>query len=489
MPQGLRVRVSSCPPKKMKVTTENKTGLKKILKVFIDKKTMNDHMIEKYDEIKKTVVLKGFRPGKVPAEILKKQFGKAIFAEVLDKVLKDTSSKAIADSKIKIASQPKLDLKVYGEDKDLEYTMEIEELPKVNIDKINDIKINEYEIKVSEKDINTKIEEIAKNQNNFKDKDKNEVSKNEDLVIFDYSATIDGEKFEGGEGKNTQIILGKDLFIKGFDKQLTGIKVNEEVKVDTILPESYPNKKYANKKANFLCKILNVKKPIDTIINEEFAKNLGAKDLNDLKVLVSKQITDQYKQTLDIITKNEILDQLNKSEDIQIPETLISQEVDLLSQGMNEEDKKKHKFDHEKSAKKRIKTGLLLNEFGEINKINVEEDEIKKEIQKQISTMPGQEKMVIDYYQKNPSAAASLRGGILEEKIISLIKEKAKSKKNTITIQEAEKLIINQNKHTHNHNHDHHSKNVVKEKTSKVKKKPSDKKKIVSKSKKKSSKK
>ena len=147
----------------MKVTTENKTGLKKILKVFIDKKTMNDHMIEKYDEIKKTVVLKGFRPGKVPANILKKQFGKAIFAEVLDKVLKDTSSKAIADSKIKIASQPKLDLKVYGEDKDLEYTMEIEELPKVNIDKINDIKINEYEIKVSEKDINTKIEEIAKN--------------------------------------------------------------------------------------------------------------------------------------------------------------------------------------------------------------------------------------------------------------------------------------------------------------------------------------
>ena len=465
----------------MKVTTENKKGLKKVLKVFIDRKTMNNHMIEKYDEIKKTIVLKGFRPGKVPSEILKKQFGKSIFAEVLDKVLKDTSSKAIIESKIKIASQPKLDLKIYGEDKDLEYTMEVEELPVVNIDKINDIKLKEYEIKVAEKDIKSKIDEIAKNQNNFTDKEKNEISKKDDLIIFDYTATIDGENFEGGDGKNTQIVLGKDLFIKGFDKQLIGVKINEDVKVNTILPESYPNKKFANKKAFFLCKILNVKKPVATIINDEFAKNLGAKDLNDLKVLVSKQISDQYKQTLDVITKNEILDQLDKFQDIQIPETLIFQEVDLLSQGMNDEDKKKHKSDHEISAKKRIKTGLLLNEFGEKNNIKVNEDEIKKEIQKQINTMPGQEKMVIDYYQKNPSAAASLRGGILEEKIISLIKEKAKSKKNTITIEEAEKIISNQNKNHHKHAHPHSNESKV----SNDQKPLSKKKKILSKTKKK----
>jgi len=372
-------------------------------------------------------------------------------------------------------------LKIYGEDKDLEYTMEVEELPVVNIDKINDIKLKEYEIKVAEKDIKSKIDEIAKNQNNFTDKEKNEISKKDDLIIFDYTATIDGENFEGGDGKNTQIVLGKDLFIKGFDKQLIGVKINEDVKVNTILPESYPNKKFANKKAFFLCKILNVKKPVATIINDEFAKNLGAKDLNDLKVLVSKQISDQYKQTLDVITKNEILDQLDKFQDIQIPETLIFQEVDLLSQGMNDEDKKKHKSDHEISAKKRIKTGLLLNEFGEKNNIKVNEDEIKKEIQKQINTMPGQEKMVIDYYQKNPSAAASLRGGILEEKIISLIKEKAKSKKNTITIEEAEKIISNQNKNHHKHAHPHSNESKV----SNDQKPLSKKKKILSKTKKK----
>ena len=179
-------------------------------------------------------------------------------------------------------------------------------------------------------------------------------------------------------------------------------------------------------------------------------KNLGAKDLNDLKLLVSKQVNDQYKQTLDLITKNEILNQLDKFKKIEIPETLIKQEMELLSQGMNKEEKEKNKLEHEKSAKKRIKTGLMLNEFGEKNNIKVNENEIKNEIQKQINTMPGQEKMVMEYYQKNPSASASLRGGIYEDKIISLIKEKAKSQKKSISIEEAEKIIINQSKQNNN---------------------------------------
>ena len=446
MPQGLRVRVSSCPPKIMKVTVNSKKGLKIDLKVFVDKKTMNVHMSEKYEELKKTVALKGFRPGKVPTEILKKQFGKAIYGEVLDKVLKETSAKALEEQKIKVAGQPKIDLKTFGEEKDLEYTIQVEELPKVGIEQINNIKLINYEVKVSDKDIQKRIAEIAKNQNNFKDKKDDEKSQNGDLIVFDYKATVDDQNFEGGEGKNTQIILGKDLFIKNFDKHLLGVKKNQEVTAEVILPENYPNKKYSNKKAKFFCKILNVKKPEITQINDEFAKNLGAKDLNDLKILVSKQAHNQYKQTLDLITKNEILNQLDKFKEIKIPKNLINQEVEILSQGMSNEEKEKNKLEHEKSAKKRIKTGLILNEFGEKNNIKVHEDEIKREIQKQINTMPGQEKMVMEYYKKNPSAYASLRGGIYEDKIISLIKEKAKSQKKSISTDEAEKMIINQNK-------------------------------------------
>jgi len=430
----------------MKVTVNSKKGLKIDLKVFIDKKIMNVHMSEKYEELKKTVALKGFRPGKVPVEILKKQFGKAIYGEVLDKVLKVTSSKALEEQKIKVAGQPKIDLKIFGEEKDLEYTIQVEELPKVGIEQINNIKLTNYEIKVSDKDIQKRIAEIAKNQNNFKDKNNDEKSQNGDLIVFDYKTTVDDQNFEGGEGKNTQIILGKDLFIKNFDKHLLGLKKNQEVTAEVILPENYPNKKYSNKKAKFFCKILNVKKPEITQINDEFAKNLGAKDLNDLKILVSKQVHNQYKQTLDLITKSEILNQLDKFKEIEIPKNLINQEVEILSQGMNTEEKEKNKLEHEKSAKKRIKTGLILNEFGDKNNIKVHEDEIKREIQKQINTMPGQEKMVMEYYKKNPSAYASLRGGIYEDKIISLIKEKAKSQKKSISSDEAEKIIINQNK-------------------------------------------
>jgi len=430
----------------MKVTVNSKKGLKTDLKVFIDKKTMDRYLSEKYNELKKTVTLKGFRPGKVPVDILKKQFGKAIYGEVLDKVLKETSMKALEEKKIKAAGQPKIDLKIFGEDKDLEYIIQVEQLPNVEIKDLKNIKINDYNIKVTDKDINNRIEQIAKNQNNFEEKKDNETAEIGDLVIFDYKATINENVFEGGEGKNTQIVLGKDLFIKGFDKDLIGAQKNKDKIVYAILPENYPNKKYSNQKAKFTCKILTIKKPIDTKIDNQFAKNLGAKDLNDLKKLVSKQIADQYKQSLFTITKKEILYQIEKFKDIDIPDSLIAQEIEIISQGMNKEEKEKQKKDHEQLAKKRIKTGLILNEFGEQNNLKVNEEEIKNEIQKQIKMIPGQEKMLMEYYQKNPSAVSSLRGGIYEDKIISLIKENVKSEKKSISISEAEKIIAEKSK-------------------------------------------
>ncbi len=430
----------------MKVTVDSKKGLKTDLRVIVDKKTINDQMLGRFEELKKTVNLKGFRPGKVPIEILKRQFGKAVYGEVLDKVLKESSSKALEDKKIKVAGQPKIDLKKYGEDKDLEYTIHVEQLPIINIKELGEIKITNYEIKTTNIDTDKRIKDIAKNQNNFEDKKIKEVATQGDLVIFDYKATIDGKDFKGGEGNNTQIILGKDLFIKDFDKQLIGIKKQEEKIVEVVLPENYPHKEYSNKKAKFVCKIVNIKCPKEIKINDEFAKNLGAKDLNDLKTIVSKQIQEQYKNTLDTITKKKILDQLDKFQGIQIPENLIQQEIELLNHGMKNEEIEKNKKLHEKIAKKRIKTGLILNEFGEQNNLKVNEQEIKNEIQKQIQMMPDQAKQVTEYYQKNPSAVASLRGGIYEEKIISLIKEKAKTTKKNISIDEAEKIILDQNK-------------------------------------------
>jgi trigger factor len=461
----------------MKVTVENIKGLTKDLKVLIDKETMNSYMDEKYEEIKGTINLKGFRPGKVPKEVLKRQFGKAVFGEVLDKVLKETSTKALEEKKIKPAGQPKLDLKTYGEDKELEYVLSVTELPKVEVKSIENIKFDQYSVKIDNSETEKRINEIAKNQPSFKEASADSKAKEGDLVTLDYKATVDGKEFKGSEGKNTQLTLGKDLFLKGFDKQLIGVKKNDDKTVEAVLPENFPEKELVNKKAKFNCKISNIKNPEEVKIDDNFAKNLGAKDLNDLKSLISKQINDEYKNSLDQLSKKQILKEIEKIKIDEIPENLIEEEVKILSQGMDENEAKKNKTKFIETAKTRIKTGLILNEIGEQNKIQVSEQEIQAEVQKQLRMMPGQEKMVMDFYQKNPSAVASLRGTVYEEKILNLIKEKAKPNKKEISKAEAEKILKEAHNHDHNRDDEDKKKDEKKkvETKSEVKNKPSSK--------------
>ncbi len=429
----------------MKVTIENKKGLGKDIKVIVDKKTMDSYMEERYEEIRKNYTLKGFRPGKAPREILKRQFGEAIMSEVLDKVLKDTSTKALEENKIRPATQPKIDLKKYGEGKELEYVMSVTELPKVDTKQLQKIKFDEYKVKIDKKHTDERINQIAKSQNNFKDADAKHKSVKGNLVVFDYKATSGGKVFKGSEGNNTQLILGRDLFIKGFDDQLIGVKKNDNKKVEVKLPENFPEKELVNKNAIFECSITNVKINHKVKVDDDFAKNLGAKDLNGLKELISKQINDEYKNSLDMLSKNQILEQLDKIKIDDVPQELIDQEIHVLSHGMKEEEVKKNKKDIEIKAKKRIKTGLILNEYGQKNKINVTEQEINMEIQKQFKMMPGQEKMVKDYYEKNPSAIASLRGSIYEEKILAEIKKEANINVKEISKEEAEKILKAEN--------------------------------------------
>ena len=349
------------------------------------------------------------------------------------------------ENKIKPAGQPKIDLKSFGEGKDLEYVISVTELPEVSAKGLSSIKVDEYVVKIDPKETDKRISEIAKNQNNFKDAEANYRSKINDLVIFDYKGTIDGKEFKGNEGKNTQLVLGKDLFIKGFDKQLEGVKSGDTKNVEVNLPENFPEKDLINKNAVFECKITAVRIPEEVKVNDDFAKNMGAKDLANLKELITKQINDEYKNSLNMITKKSILEQIEKEKLEQLPGNLIEQEVKILSQGMKEDEFKKNQKSLEDQAKKRIKTGLILNAFGEENKINVSQEEINVEIQKQFRMMPGQEKIVKDYYEQNPAAIDSLRGQIYEEKIIEEIKKKAKTTKKEITKEEAEKILKQEN--------------------------------------------
>jgi trigger factor len=310
-------------------------------------------------------------------------------------------------------------------------------------------------VKIDASETDKRISEIAKNQKSFVEVDPAKVANEGDLVVFDYKATVDGKEFKGSEGKNTQLELGKDLFIKGFDVQLIKAKKNDTIKVEATLPENFPEKELTGKKAIFECKITAVKKSKAVKVDDEFAKKLGAKDLEDLKKLISKQINDEYKNSLETLSKNQILKELEKFKVSEIPENLIEQEVKVLSGDMKEDEIKKNKKDFEETAKKRIKIGLILNEFAQQNNIKVEEHEIQLEVQKQIRMMPGQEKMVMEFYQKNPSALASIRGNVYEEKIIKSIKSKAKANKKDITKEEAEKILKAARDHSHDHPHDY----------------------------------
>ena len=442
----------------MKIEVKSKKGLSTILSIVVDKKIIKNKLDEKLSTLQKEVTLKGFRPGKVPSSVIKSQFGKSIYGEVIDQVLRETSHKAILEKKLKIAGQPKIDLKQFGEGKDLNYELQIDCLPSVNLKPLDKLQSTQYKIKIEKNIIDNKILELSEQNKQFEDKKDNESSVLGDQVTFDYSATVDDTKFEGSEGKGIQIELGKDLFLKGFDQQLLGVKKNDSKDVISVLPPNHPKKELANKNAKFVCKILRVKKSIKNKADDNFAKTMGAKDLSDLKNLIEKQISSQYLQALNSITKKEILDQIEKIHEIDLPKNLIDQEINLITKNLKKEEIEKHKSSNEKIAKSRIKLGLILNELGEKNNLKVSEEEVKTEIQKQIKGMPGQEKMVIEYYQKNPSAAQSLKGSLYEEKIIELVKSKIKLKTKEIGTKEAEKIISDFNKP-----------NIVKKQTPKTK--------------------
>jgi len=425
----------------MKVEVKSKKGLRTILSVIVDKKNIQMKMDERLKELQKEVSLKGFRPGKVPPGVIKSQFGKSIYGEVVDKILRETSTKAIDEKKLKVAGQPKIDLKQFGEGKDLNYELQIDCLPSVTLKNFEKFKATSFKIKIEDKIINEKLNEIASQNKQFEDKNENEKAINGDQVTFDYSATVDGNKFDGSEGKGVQLELGKDLFLKGFDEQLIGVKKNDTKTLDATLPANHPKKELANKETKFECKISNVKKPKASKIDDDFAKLMGAKDIKDLRSLIEKQISSQYSQTLNSITKKEILDQIEKNHQVDLPQNLIDQEISIMTKSLKQEDKEKHKSNNEKLAKSRIKLGLLLNEYGEKNNLKVSDDEVRNEIQKQIKAMPGQEKMVLEYYQKNPSASQSLKGSLYEEKIIELIKSKINLTIKEINTKEAENII------------------------------------------------
>ncbi len=445
----------------MKVSVQSKKGLQTTLSIIVDKAEIKKKLDLRLSELQNKIDLKGFRKGKVPPLVIKNQFGKAVYGEVIDIILKESTTKAIQDKKLKVAGQPKIDLKAFGEGKDLNFEIKLDLLPEVKLQNYEKFNAKEFSIKVDKKELDERLKNLSKEHKNFKDKKDNEKSVIGDQITFDYEATIDGKDFEGSKGKGVTIELGKDLFLKNFDKQLIGVKKNDKKIVKAFLPQNHPKKELANKETVFSCIIKNIKFQSENKLDDEFAKKLGTKDLVDLTQKIKDQITSQYSLALNSITKQEILDQMENVYKIEIPKNLIENEVKTFS---NKKDFKPS--DKEiKAATKRIKLGIILNEYGEQNNIKVSEEEIRNEIQKQVKSMPGQEKLVLDYYQKNPSATQHLQSSIYEEKIINMIKSKIKINKKELSVKEAELMLSKFN----DANRDKTSTDVKKKETKTVK--------------------
>ena len=430
----------------MKVTVTSIKGLSADLSVLVEAKEIETKIEARLLELKNSLNLKGFRPGKVPIELLKKQFGQSVYGEVAEKILQESAYEALKQNRITPASQPKIDIKSSGEGKNLEFTISVEKVPEIKKVELEKISLTKYEVKSEKKDIDERIKYIADGNKRYVDK--NDKASNDDLVVFDFEATIDGKSFEGNKGEKLQIILGKDLFIPGFDKQLVGCNKGDEKIAKVNLPDNYPNKDLAGKLSEFKCKILEVKKAENQKVDDEFAKNLGAKSLQDLEDMVSKQISREFESITEQLLKKEILDDIDKNFDFEIPKGLLDEEVHnvehaLIHEKMDEMkakgEKFKHDHDHDKIklsesdkksaleiAKRRVKLALVMNKTGEENKIKVTSEELKIELEKQLRNYPGQEKNIRDFYQKNPGELMKLRGPVFEDKVIDLIKSKAK---------------------------------------------------------------
>ena len=445
----------------MKVTVESNKGLSSELKVIVEKKEIEKKIETRLNELRDTINLKGFRPGKAPLELLKKQFGSAVYGEVLEKTLQQSAFDALKEKKITPANQPKIDVKKSGEDQDLEFTISVEQVPEIEKIDFNKITLNKYEVKSDKQEIDERLKNIAEGNKKYVEK-KDKAIKN-DLIVFDFVATVDGKDFDGNKGEKLQIVLGKDLFVPGFDDQLIGVKAGDEKIAKVNLPNNYPKKELAGKEAEFKCKIIEVKKGEDQKIDDTFAKNMGAKDLKDLEEMISKQISREFQNVSDQLLKKEILDELDKKYNFELPKSLLEDEIKnvehtLVHEKMDELRAKGEKFKHEHDhdnikldskdkkdaldiAKRRVKLALLLNKTGEENQIKVTQEELKFELEKQLRNYPGQEKNIRDFYQKNPNELIKLRGPVFEDKVIDLIKSKAKITTKTLSKDELVKLF------------------------------------------------
>jgi len=426
-------------------------GLKRGYEVIIKSEDFDNGINTKTEEIRKTIKVDGFRPGKVPASIVQQKHGDSIKAEVLNKLINDNVFNIIQEKKFRPIAQPKVDLKEKKSDgDDTVFTFEIELFPEIELIDFEKLNVESYKVKIKDKEIDQRVELIAKNQKSFKDQPDDYKAKKDDSVRLDYEGTIDGKNFDGGKAEEQTIIIGSGQYLKDLEDGLIGLKAGDTKKIPVKFPDNYQAEDLKGANAVFECKIKKVGSPEETKIDDAFAKSVGTEDLKDLKTKVKDQMQKEYDDLTKNISKKNLFDILEKEHKFEMPEGLVDTEFNNLKQGhlasqnpVSDDHKKEIKdqklsSDNEKKfkdeASKRIQLGLVLQEVGRLNNIQVTQDEMNKALYEYAMNFRGQEQKVIEYYKNNQDAMTQLQAPIYENKILDFILGKVKLKSTDIDV-------------------------------------------------------
>ena len=445
----------------MQIREVNSEGLKRELEVVVASGELNERFQDRLNQIKDTVQLKGFRKGKVPVNHIKKLYGKSVMLEILNDAVKETSSKAIEDRKERPALQPdivlpedpdKLDRILNGQD-DLAYSLSFEILPEIELTDFSQMKLERWAVEVADKDRDEAIDKLIDNNLNY-EVEEGRAAQDKDRLTIDFVGKIDGEVFEGGSAEGIEIVLGQGQFIPGFEEQLVDGKAGEDRTVNVTFPDEYGAEHLRGKQATFDTKITAVAKPERPEANDAFAQSLGVESFEKLQELFTQRIADEYGQAARSKLKRELLDALEAAHTFELPPTLVDREFeDLWSQVTSTMERAKETWEDKDEteeeareeyrgiAERRVRLGLVIGEIGERNKIEVGEEELRKALLEKVRQFPGQEKVVYEYYQKNPGAVAELRAPIFEEKVVDFILELAKPTERKVTKDELQKAL------------------------------------------------
>jgi trigger factor len=431
--------------KTMQVTELPAEGLKRQFKIVVPAGDLSAKVDERLAEMARTAQMPGFRAGKVPVGLLKKQYGQALFGEAVEQAVNSSTAKAIEDRGLKPAMQPRVDLKQLEEGKDVEFEVAIEVLPEIGKLDFSEVALERLKATVPDKDVDEAIDRIAKANREQKPVDPPRPAQKGDAIKLDFVGSVDGKEFPGGAAQDYTLEIGSGSFIPGFEDQLIGAEVGKEVDVKVTFPAEYGAPELAGKDAVFKCTIKEILEFVDKPADDELAKKNNFENLEAMRKAVADRIGQDYARISRSMIKRQLLDKLADAHKFAVPEGLVESEFNAIWQRIEEakkngqkleDDEEKMRKEYRDIAERRVRLGLLLADVGRSNAIDVTPEELNQAVMREAMRYPGQERQVLEFYGKNAELKEQLRAPIFEEKTVDFILELAKVAEKPVTPEE-----------------------------------------------------